>query len=44
MTPKDNLEISIRALTAYNVRPEIIRDMLKQLDQLTTKTIKTNKL
>lgn len=32
MTPKKHLEISITALRAYNVRPEIIKDMLKQLD------------
>lgn len=32
ITPKENLELSIKALSAYNVRPEIIKDMLKQLD------------
>ena len=37
MTAKENLEISIKALSAYNVRPEIIRDMLRQLRSLENK-------
>jgi hypothetical protein len=37
ITPKENLELSIKALSAYNVKQEIIRDMLKQLNYLKNK-------
>lgn len=37
LTPKENLELSIKALSACNVRPEIIKDMLKQLNYLENK-------
>ena len=32
MKIEDRLKISIKALSAYNVRKEIINDMLKDLD------------
>ena len=34
MKIEDRLKISIKALSAYNVREEIINDMLKDLDSI----------
>ena len=35
MTPEEDLKISIEALSAYNIEPAIIRNMLVNLDKAT---------
>jgi hypothetical protein len=34
MKPEDNLRISIKALSAFKVSPEIIKDMLDKLKEV----------
>ena len=44
MKPEVNLEFSIKALGAYDVGPNIIKDMLDSLQKITEKCDENNKL
>ena len=44
MTDIENLEISISALTAYNIEPNIIKDMLKKLDNIKSQLTKVSRV